>query len=167
MIAVEEGAPLQALLNGRAPSFFHTANPTKPKQMRNKQQLSRALSLSALLLILTVTALPQTSCSGDEPLRAGYFISVGTKSGKGGFIGREEKVYIIIGAMQDSIRAVYPKPTKDGDDNAVLVACNNVYRLFRQEHPEYFSGYAMIRLHRGWMKDDVIKSSSVIMTWTF
>ena len=129
----------------------------------------KCLGMSSLLLLsLVFTAVALTSCDGEEPLCVGYFITVGSRDPHEPNVPNDEKIFFITRVMNDSIRAVYPKPNQVGDDKAVLNACANVYRYYRTEHPEYFAGgYTVARLHRGWMRDGVIKSSSVIAMWNF
>ena len=136
--------------------------------MRTVRQHQCLLRPSLLLLSLSLMAVAVTSCNDEEPEGVGYYITVGTKSPQDSYVAHDEKVYLITRVMQDSIRAVYPKPNPTGDDQAVLNACNNVYRQYRVEHPEFFTGgYTVARLHRGWMSGTVIKSSSVIAVWSF
>lgn len=134
--------------------------------MMKKKLLTCHLCLSILLPNLAFIAM--TSCNKEAPLQVGYFITVGGKTPQDSFIPKDEKVYLITRIMNDSIRAVYPKPNQTGNDQAVLRICNNVYRYYRTEHPEYFAGgYTVARLYRGWMQDGVIKSCSMICMWSF
>lgn len=121
-----------------------------------------------LLMSVVLTAVSLTSCNEEEPLCVGYYLTVGSRNPQESFVPKDEKVYVITRIMQQSIREAYPKPNTTGDDRAVLNVCNNVYRKYRTEHPEYFAGgYTVVRLHRGWMSGTVIKSSSVIAMWNF
>ena len=121
-----------------------------------------------LLLSFALTSAALSSCNGEEPLCVGYFITVGSRDPHEPNIPSDEKIFLVTRIMNDSIRTVYPKPSKDGNDKAVLRACANVYNYYRKEHPEYFvGGYTVARLHRGWMRDGVVKSSSVIAMWNF
>ena len=119
-----------------------------------------------LLLSYTLLTPALTSCGSDETEGIGYYISVGSKGAIGGYISSDEKVYELSRAMQDSIRSVYPKPNAKGDDSAVLTVCNNLYHAFQSENPDYFTGHLVVNLYRGWMRDGVIKSSTLLMTWT-
>ena len=120
------------------------------------------------ILLLSLVCVATASCTEDAPLQVGYYLTVGGKTPQDNYVPQSEKVWFVTHVMQDSIRAVYPKPNQTGDDRAVLIACTNVYRYYRTEHPEYFSnGYVVVRLYRGWMRDGVIKSSSMMAMWSF
>lgn len=164
MIAVDEGAHLDT--RPVRTFFLPTANPKKDRLMKSDFHHKRRW-LPSMLLALALIAVPLSSCEDEEPLCVGYYITVGTKSATDTYIPHDEKVYLITHVMQESIRTVYPKPNKTGDDKAVLVACTKVYTKYRAEHPEFFNGYTVARLHRGWMSGTVIKSSSVIAMWSF
>lgn len=112
-----------------------------------------------LLLSLVFIAVALSSCHDDEPAYIGYFISVSSRDFS------NEKTVEVIRAMQDSIQAAYPKPNANGNDNAVIRACSNAYRYYRDEHPEYFDGGRTAYLYRGPVKGTVFLTSSVIATW--
>lgn len=121
------------------------------------------------ILLLSLVSVAMASCTEEAPLQVGYYITVGGRTPQDNYvIPKSEKVWFITHVMQDSIRAVYPKPNQTGNDKAVITACNNVYRYYRVTHPEYFGGGNVVaRLYRGWMRDGVIKSSSFISMWSF
>ena len=77
-------------------------------------------------------------------------------------------VYTVTQVMKDSIRKVYPKPTVEGNDGAVVTVCDNVYRRYLTEHPEaakYF--YCEVKLNRGRMRGDIVVSYTTVKRYNF
>ena len=123
-----------------------------------------------LSLLLAAFSSLFTSCDkSDEPtITVDYFFMVNSKPPDYEPIPKSEMVYTITRIMKDSIRRVYPKATVQGNDGAVTVACDNVYRRFLQEHPEaanYF--YCEAKLNRGKMRGSTVVSYITIKRYNF
>lgn len=131
--------------------------------------------VAAVLLLcvppLTVLSLAVlTSCDKqDEPvLTVDYFFTVVSGPPDYEPVPKSEMVYTITGKMKESLREVYPRATVEGNDGAVVGACDQVYRHYLQEHPEaaqYF--YCEARLHRAKMRGSIVASYVIIKRYNF
>ena len=134
--------------------------------MKTKASIRQRQAAAILLTILSI-AMTATSCDKDEPMKVGYYFTVNNREYQKEMAPRDDKAYIVIHAMNDAIKKVYPKPSVNGNDDAVIRVCNDVYQQYRQDHPDYFSNFYIAKMYRGWMTDGVIKSSTVLATWSF
>ena len=129
--------------------------------------------LAALLCVplLFLVSLPLlTSCDkSDEPeFTVDYFFTVVSGPPDYEPVPKSDVAYTITKKMKESFRTVYPKATVDGNDGAVLKACDLVYLNFLQEHPEavqYF--YCEARLNRARMRGSIVVSYITIKRYNF
>ncbi len=127
-----------------------------------------ALLCVPLLFLVSLPLL--TSCDkSDEPeFTVDYFFTVVSGPPDYEPVPKSDVAYTITGKMKESFRKEYPKATVEGNDGAVLKACDLVYLNFLQEHPEavqYF--YCEARLNRARMRGSIVVSYITIKRYNF
>lgn len=137
--------------------------------MNNKHDLSTCrLLLLAVLVIMSASAL--VSCGNDEPspLVVDYYMNVEEGFLVDGSTDHTDRYFDPWQRMQDAIRQVYPTPNVDGNDEAVLEACDKEYATFvslyagQKEHMT-----CMMHLMKALKRDGVVKQSEKMMTYIY
>ena len=127
-----------------------------------------AVLFLSLLLVLSLSVLVSCDKSDEPTITVDYFFMVASKPPDYEPVPKSEMVYTVTQVMKDSIRKVYPKPTVEGNDWAVVTVCDNVYRRYLTEHPEaakYF--YCEAKLNRGRMRGDIVVSYTTVKRYNF
>ena len=125
----------------------------------------RKLSL-ALLLLLPLVAF--TSCGDDdEPTSSiDYYLEVEEEFLVDGAVDHTDRYYSPITLTREAIRKAYPEPNAQGDDEAVLNACNEVYLRYiamydgKAEHLT-----CLYHLVRATKSGDIVKQGERLKTY--
>ena len=132
--------------------------------------LLRMLLLS-LLCIVSVTVF--TSCtSEDEPETSiGYYLAVKPRTAiyQRGALPPGAKEFLIGNLtlqMKEKIHEVYPVQNMKGNDAAVLVACDEVYDMYKQSGQQH-NAECVATLYRALMSGTIVKKSIPIKTYRF
>jgi len=110
-----------------------------------------------------------TSCGNDdEPTSAiDYYLKVEEVFRVDGSTDHADRYYNPITLMKEAIRNAYPTPIAEGNDDAVINACDEVYSRF-------YSMYAnkgehltcLVHLIKAHMSGDIVKDNELIKTYT-
>lgn len=147
--------------------FYRNRRLCVPEAPRPAPHLAALLCVPLLFLV----SLPLlTSCDkSDEPeFTVDYFFTV--VSGPPDYlpVPKSDEAYTITGKMKESFRKEYPKATVEGNDGAVLHACDQVYLNFLQEHPDAAQHfYCEARLNRARMRGSIVVSYITIKRYNF
>ena len=124
--------------------------------------------LFSLLLVGAMSSL--TSCGKDEPSATtiDYYLEVEEEFLVNGSSDLAEHYYNPIKSMREAIRKVYPVPNAEGNDNAVLAACDAEYKEFCEMYTgadEHFT--CLFTLKRAVKKGYVVKQSEKLRTYLY
>ena len=129
----------------------------------------KKLSRAGLLLVFSCLLMGWlSSCGSDEPeaMTIGYYMEVeeaflvnGSSNYSDGYLNPKT-------IMLESIRKVYPTPDADGNDQAVIKACDEAYAKFYQD----YSGSGdhltcLLHLIRAKMQGTIVRSSERLKTY--
>ena len=136
-------------------------------QLQRHHLLWRTLFL-ILAIAGVMTAL--TACGNDdEPdMTIGYFIEVEEEFLVNGAQDHTDRYYSPVTMMKEVISTAYPKPTVNGDDDAVIQACDELY----QRYISMYNGKAehltcLMHLVRAHLSGSIVKQSERIRTYNF
>lgn len=131
---------------------------------------SRTLKRMMFMLLCLVTVTVFTSCeSAEEPeVAIDYYLTIesrvplkNTLSPRGNMMGQ------ITSRMKTAIHEVYPVPNLQGDDVAVLVACDEAYSYYREAYPAGAQNTECVaKLYRARMQGKIVKRSVAIKTYS-
>ena len=137
--------------------------------MKYMDVLFRAMLVA--LCLFAVTGF--TSCnSDDEPdLVVGYYLSIHSRVrifSRGGLPPdpKEHMIGKMTIMMKQRINDVYPVRDLEGNDAAVIVACDDVYDMYKESHMQA-NAECVVVLNRAWMSGIVVKQSKPIKTYRF
>lgn len=124
-----------------------------------------------LCSIMAVAAmLTTTSCGDDEPTAnvIDYYIEVEEEFLINSSSDLPDRYYSPIDMMREAIRATYPEPNAQGNDEAVIDACDALYHRYY----EMYTGredHLTCKLHlvRATMEGKIVKQSERIRTYVF
>jgi len=128
------------------------------------------MMLLAIMAVVAVSFL--ASCASDEPETGiDYYLSLQPRTrifARGGLPPdpKEDMIGKITLQMRLSIREHYPTLTDDGDDAAVLVACDEVYRLYLESGMKSHTE-CVATLYRAKMCGTIIRGSTPIKNYYF
>ena len=124
--------------------------------------------LFSLLFLGTITIL--TSCGSDEPQNVviDYYLYIEEEFLVDGSTSHTDRYYDPIARMKTAIKAAYPVPDKQGNDEAVIEACD-------KEYETYFTFYnggeehltCKFELVRATMSNDIVRSNETLKTYTY
>ena len=126
------------------------------------------LLLPLLLLALTATL---TACGSDDEPKGNTiddYLEVEEEFLVDGMVDHTDRYYSPIVLMKEAIRTAYPKPDATGKDDAVILACDNLYQRYLQ----MYTGKAehltcLVHLVRTTMNGDIVKQSERLKTYNF
>ena len=135
----------------------------------DKQEYIKVLRCMLALLVGFVMLSLMSSCEDDNPEpKIDYYFTIASKPPDYYPVTKGDMAYVITRIMRDSIKAVYPKPTLEGNDFEVISVCDRVYQKFREDHPDaYKYFYCVATLHRARMNDMIIRTDSKIRYYDF
>ena len=127
------------------------------------------LRLLPALFVGVVVLSPLSSCDDDTPEpKVEYYFTIASKPPDYSEVPKDEMAYVITRIMNDSIKRVYPKPTVEGDDYAVLAVCDRIYYRFREQHPEAVQHfYCVATMHRACKAGSIIRLDTKIRYYDF
>lgn len=124
--------------------------------------------LFSLLLIGTITAL--TSCGNDEPrpMVIDYYLSVEEEFLVNGSTSHTDRYYDPIARMNTAISTAYPFADTQGNDDAVIEACDKEYETYQ----EFYSGgkehlTCLFHLVRVTMSNGIVRSNETLKTYYY
>lgn len=136
------------------------------KTIFNFSTLKRMMFM--LLCLVTVTVF--TSCeSADEPeVAIDYYLTIESRVPlKNTISPRANMMGQITTSMKEAIHEAYPVPNLQGDDVAVLVACDEAYSYYRSAYPGGAQCTECVaKLYRARMQGKVVKQSVAIKTYS-
>lgn len=136
--------------------------------MKHHNYLYRLLGLSLLLIAMAVLI---TSCGDDDEPKGNtitYYVEVEEEFLVDGLVDHTDRYYSPITLMKEAIHTAYPKANASGDDEAVIVSCDNLYRRYL----EMYTGKAehltcLVHLVRASMSGEIVKQSERLKTYNF
>ena len=117
-------------------------------------------------------SLSLTSCGSDEPETNGivYYIEIEEEFLVDGSVNHTDryKNHNPITMLREAIQNVYPEPNSVGSDEAVIMACDEVYARFY----EMYTGKenhltCVVNLIKGRMESGIIRQSELLKTYNF
>lgn len=135
--------------------------------MKHLLQSWRSLLLAVLFVGTMVTF---SSCGDDEPKGSDvvYYLDVEEAFHINGSISQTDRFQSPITRMQEAINKAYPKPTAQGDDAAVIAACDNEYATYVQMYSysqEHFT--CVFSLVKGMRENGIIKKSETLKVYSY
>ena len=135
-----------------------------------KKRFSTLWRMLVLSLMLASPLVTLTSCGDDEPKSTviDYYLSVEESFLVNGSKEQAERYENPKTRMMAAIRRVYPTPDVNGNDAAVIAACD-------QEYADYVDMYSILsdnltcvfHLVRATMKDGIIRQNEQLKTYTY
>ena len=152
-----------------AASVPHDGVPEQPLLKPPRQGPPGRCVLFLLPMCIVLVSVLAGCDKADEPtFTIDYFFMVTCNPPDYEPVPKSDPAYTVTAVMKDSIRRVYPKATIQGDDGAVIAACDKVYYRYLAEHPEaaqYF--YCVARLYRARMRGSIVASYTTIKSYNF
>lgn len=141
--------------------------------MNQLRYLPLLLLLSGCLLMITA------SCGKDEPdWLVGYYLSINsqvrltlTEEDEGQGTMPDKSVDVLsntVRRMRNALQDAYPVNKRQGDDGAVIMAVDNIYKDYAASYADK-EGHTIcvVQLCRAHMDGDVVKESRAIKTYHF
>lgn len=135
-----------------------------------KKRFSTLWRMLVLSLVLASPLIMLTSCGDDEPESTviDYYLSVEENFLVNGSKEQAERFENPKTRMMTAIRRVYPTPDVNGNDAAVIAACDQEYAEF----VDMYSGMSdnltcVFHLVRATMKDGIIRQNEQLKTYTY
>lgn len=146
--------------------------------MNNNIFNPKRLLLGLSLLFFPLMSL--TSCGNDEPdLMVGYYLSINSQVGYMATTENEEQgtmsdsnygnvLYTTITKMRQALHNAYPIASKDGNDVAVLSACDNIYREYKSMYGALEKNTICVaKIYRARMDGEIVVSSKTLTVYHF
>lgn len=135
-----------------------------------KNRFSTVLRMLVLSLLLASPLVMFTSCGDDEPksMVIDYYLNVEEGFLVNGSMDQTAKYYNPKNRMYDAIRQAYPTPDAQGNDAAVIAACDREY----EEYVGMYTGLGdhitcVFNLVRATKKGDIIKQNETLKTYVY
>ena len=124
--------------------------------------------LFSLMVFGTITTL--TSCGNDEPESTviDYYVSIEKEFLVNGSTSRTDRFENPITRMRTAIATAYPTPNTQGDDDAVIAACDKEYETYLSLYTggkDHFT--CLFHLVRATKKDGIVKSNETLKTYWY
>ena len=144
-------------------------------KLNNKMILLRVSLLALLCMCLSCV----TSCGDDAPEGVtGYYLSIdsqvrlnlGSNDGNQGTASGEvvDVLSNTVRNMLAALKEAYPEDTHAGNDEAVLAACNLIYRNYKEAYADKEGQtVCVIKLVRVKKVNDVVAESTTLTTYHF
>lgn len=121
----------------------------------------------ALLLLLPLVAFTSCGDDKDEPTSTiDYYLEVEEEFLVDGAVDHTDRYYSPITLTREALRKAYPEPNAQGDDEAVINACNEVYSRYitmydgKAEHLT-----CLYHLVRATKSGDIVKQGERLKTY--
>lgn len=135
-----------------------------------KKHFSTLWRMLVLTLVLASPQVMLTSCGDDEPESTviDYYLSVEENFLVNGSKEQADRFENPKTRLMAAIRRVYPKPEANGNDAAVIAACDQEYA----EYVDMYSGMSenftcVFHLVRATMKGGIIKQNETLKTYIY
>lgn len=124
-------------------------------------------SLMAIAAMLTTT-----SCGDDEPTAKviDYYIEVEEEFLINSSSDLLDRYHNPIDMMREAIRATYPEPNAQGNDEAVVAACEEVYQAYYGMYDnDHYEDHLTCTMHlvRAQLEGKIVRQSERIRTYVF
>ena len=129
-------------------------------------------ALALMLLLASAMTIGMTSCGNDDEPGAttiDYYIRVDEAFLVNGY-DRQTSFMNPVTRMKDAIRKVYPTPNAQGDDEAVIAACDKVYNDYvnlYEGDPRDENLTALLHLKKVNKRDGIIRENEYLKTYQF
>lgn len=139
--------------------------------INNSRNMKRHFKHSLFILALIISAMATlTSCGDDEPNSKviDYYLDVEEEFLVDGSTSRVDRYYNPVTRMREAIRKAYPKPDGNGNDDAVIAACDKEYETyvsFYEGGSEHFT--CLFHLVRATKEGSIVKKSETLKTYTY
>ena len=136
--------------------------------MKHHFNTSRMLFLS--LAVIAMAALFTSCGKDDEPSgpTIKYYLEVEEEFLVDGSVDHTDRYYSPITLMKEAIRNAYPNPNANGDDNAVIRACDELYQRYLTMYDNKAEHLTcLVHLIRATMDGDIVKQSIPLKTYNF
>ena len=131
----------------------------------------KAWQLLMLLLLSVTVATTLTACGDDEPKTpvVDYYLNVEEAFMVNGAVVERSPYYNPYDRMRDAMRKAYPAPNANGDDQAVIYACDEEYRVYNDMYTKDGGDHitCLIHLIRATKQGDIIKQSERLKTYQY
>ncbi len=138
----------------------------------------KKLLLTLSLLLFPLMSL--TSCGDDESdLMVGYYLSIQSQVGYMSSSENEGQgtmsdsnygnvLYTTITKMRQALHNAYPIVSKEGNDVAVLSACDNIYREYKNMYGALEKNtICVVKIYRTRMDGDIVVNSKTLTVYHF
>lgn len=134
------------------------------------KHLTKPLRVLLLSLLFVSTVLTFNSCGNDEPDAdvIDYYVRVDEEFLVDGSTTLVNRFYSPRDRMREAIRKVYPTPDKNGNDDAVLAACEKEFEDYYAMYeglPEHFT--CLICVVKTHMSGYTVKQSEPLMYYHY
>jgi len=134
------------------------------------KQLFKPWRLLACSLLLLGAMVAFTSCGDDGPSSTvvNYYINVEEEFLINGSTNHTDRYYNPISRMRAAIHNVYPTPNSDGNDEAVIAACDEEYATYIGMYnggAEHFT--CLCHLVRATMREGVVIQNETLRTFVY
>ena len=139
--------------------------------MNYLHNLKRWRGLLFSLLILGAATTFLTSCGDDEPSGTviDYYLDIEEAFLINGSTGHTDRYDSPIVRMQNAIRKAYPNPDKNGNDEAVVAACDKEYEtyvaMYTSEGGEHFT--CLFHLVRATKRGTIVVQNKELKTYVY
>jgi len=134
-----------------------------------KKRHFKPVGLFALVVMLVATVMTMVSCGDDEPqMVVNYYLDVEEAFRINSSTALIDRYYNPKTRMEQAIKAAYPNPDMDGDDDAVLEACDREFA----EYVEMYTGGAehftcLMHLMKAEMVDGIARHNVKLRTYSY
>lgn len=140
--------------------------------MMHYKEFSRGARHFLLCTILALGAMVMTSCGDDEPSATviDYYVEVEEEFLINSSSDLIDRYYNPRDMMREAIRATYPEPNAQGNDEAVISACEEVYQsYYRMYGSGQYEDHLTCKLHlvRARMEGKIVRQSERLRTYVF
>ena len=138
--------------------------------MHNNKLYHGAWRFLLCSLMAVAAMLTTTSCGDDEPTAKviDYYIEVEEEFLINSSSDLIDRYYNPIDLMKEAIRATYPEPTAQGNDEAVIAACEEVYQTYyRMYGSGQYEDHLTCKFHlvRAQLEGKIVRQSETLRTY--
>jgi hypothetical protein len=127
--------------------------------------------LIAITLVLVGTMFTMTSCGDDDGPKGtvvDYYVSVEEQFLVNGSTDKIDRYENPVTRMRNAIRKAYPEPNINGNDEAVLAACDKEYETYVEMYRGYGDHFTcLFHIVRAVKKGDVVKENVTLQTYVY
>lgn len=124
--------------------------------------------LFSLMIFAAITTL--SSCGSDEPKSSviDYYLSIEEEFLVDGSTSHTDRYYSPITRMRSAIKSAYPEPDTQGNDDAVIAACDKEFETYQSLYSggdEHLT--CLFELVRVTKVNDIVRSSETLKVYQY